>query len=244
MRSLLVLLLAPPQALAYRPLQTEDAYVAEHRRFELETSWEHFRGPDGARDHALVFVTNYGVLRRLELSLETPVVFRRPAAGPTGSGFGDVTAAVKALALEERDARPSVLFRGFAKLSNGDAPSGLGAGYTGYGLAAVASKKLGSRALHAAAGYGLFRPTADDRVAGGHFWGLAFEQELVRRWWAVTEITGARNVAQDGHPDPVSGFLGLIWGLSEKVHLDTGLRRGVSRSAPDWQVPVGATFMF
>lgn len=241
---LLVLLLGAPHAHAYRPLQTEDGYVAAHRRFELETSWEHARGTDDARDHALLFVTNYGAAPRTELSLETPVLFRRPAAASAGSGFGDVTAAVKVIALVERGDRPSCVFRAFAKLSNGDLPSGLGAGYTGYGLAAIASKKLGSRNLHATLGYGLLRPTAKDRVSGGHFYGLAFEQRLRPRLWAVTEVSGARNIARDGRPDPVSGFLGLIVELSDRVHLDTGLRRGFSQTAPDWQIPVGATFMF
>src|SRR5439155_6995154 len=49
---------------------------------------------------------------------------------------------------------------------------------------------------------------------------------------------------QDQRPNN-SALLGVIWQpTSKNVFLDAGIRRGISRAAPDWQFTIGLTFGF
>lgn len=240
----LLLLMAPAPASAYRPMQTEDAYVAELRRIELETSWEHLRWPDGTVDDQFLAATIFGAAPRLELALETPALLHRPNGGPGASGLGDLTAVAKILLLPETASRPSILVKALTKFDNADGGSGLGSGFKSHGLAAVASKDLGDRLFHAMAGYALLTPRDPRRVTGAHFFGLAGEQRVRSRLWAVAEVAGGRRAERDGLADPISGFLGVIFEVSKSLRLDAGLRRGFSRAAAEWQIPLGLSKAF
>jgi len=232
-------LLIPGIALANRPLQTEDAYTATYRHVELETSWDHASWANGDRDDILLVVTNYGATKRLEFSLETPMLVHRPDSGSKASGFGDVNLVSKFQVLPESASRPAVLFKGFFKQSNAEPSNGLGAGYSQYGLAAVGSRDFGPVILHATFGYALNSPNAVDRVGGVHFYGVATDVRLTERVRGVAEITGGRRVERDGLADPLAAFIGGVLRLSENLSLDAGLRRGLSLATPRWQTTLG-----
>lgn len=233
-----VFLLCRPAA-ANRPLQTEDAYVAERHHFELEASWDHLAFAGGAEQDVMLLVTNYGAAKRLELSLETPLLWTRPASGPSAAGFSDVSVVTKLQLASESEKTPAFLLRTFAKLSNAGSESGLGTGSNSYAMAAVASKDLGPVVLHAQLGYFLAAPRSPSRVDGGHFFGAAADAGLTKRVRAVAEINGGRRSERDGLADPVSVFGGAVLRLSESTAFDAGVRRGLSVSAPRWQTTLG-----
>jgi hypothetical protein len=71
-------------------------------------------------------------------------------------------------------------------------------------------------------------------------WGLIGEAPIVKNIRLVAEVSG--EIGQ-GRPPDSSVLLGVIWQPApSSVFLDAGVRRGISRGAPDWQVTLGLTF--
>ncbi|MBI2384627.1 MAG: transporter [Elusimicrobia bacterium] len=73
-----------------------------------------------------------GVSSWQELTLEVPYLSLSPAQGETRTGFGDAVVGTKLLVLREQARRPGIALSGEAKLDNGDAGRGLGAGAVDY----------------------------------------------------------------------------------------------------------------
>jgi hypothetical protein len=241
--ALLLLFCAP--AAAYRPFLTEDATTASHRRPELELSWDRWRGKDRSETDRFLTVVNYGLTKRLELSLETSWWEQRPTGGPQGSGFGDVTLANKLRLLDETEGRPAVLLRSSVKFENADAGSGLGSGTTDGAAYLALTKTLGPLTLHAA--LGAIR-TGGPMSQGARRWlydyGVAADWALHGRLRPIVELAGTRGSADDGSPDPAAAGGGFIIPVAEGVNADLIGRKGLSRTAADWQATAGLSFAF
>ena len=110
----------------------------------------------------------------------------------------------------------------------------------GFGFEAVGivSGKLGPVTVHINAGGGLDR---DDRHAFA-VWGVIGELPVHPRVRLVGEVNGEST--QDQRPNN-SALLGVIWQPTAKnLSFDAGIRRGISRAAPDWAFTLGLTFGF
>jgi len=110
----------------------------------------------------------------------------------------------------------------------------------GVGVQAVGivSAKLAPVTVHINAGGGLDR---DDRHAFA-VWGVIGELPVHPRVRLVGEVNGEST--QDQRPNN-SALLGVIWQpTSKNLSLDAGMRRGISRAAPDWEFTIGLTFGF
>ena len=102
----------------------------------------------------------------------------------------------------------------------------------------IVSGKLGPVTVHVNRGGGLNR---DDRHAFA-IWGVIGELPVHRKFRLVGEVNGE---STQGQRPNNSALLGVMWHpTSKNVFLDAGLRRGISRAAPDWQFTIGLTFGF
>ena len=102
----------------------------------------------------------------------------------------------------------------------------------------IVSGKVGPVTVHVNGGGGLDR---DDRHAFA-IWGVIGELPVHPKLRLVGEVNGE---STQGQRPNNSALLGVIWQpTSKNVFLDAGVRRGISRAAPDWQFTIGLTFGF
>ena len=102
----------------------------------------------------------------------------------------------------------------------------------------IVSWIVGPVTLHVNGGGGLDR---DDRH-GFAIWGVIGELPVHPKLRLVGEVNGESTQGQQPNN---SALLGVIWhSTSKNLFLDAGVRRGISRAAPDWQFTIGLTFGF
>ena len=106
----------------------------------------------------------------------------------------------------------------------------------GFEAIGIVSMKVAPFTVHLNGGGGLDR---EDRHAFA-IWGVIGELPVHPKLRLVAEVNGEST--QDQLPNN-SALLGVIWHPTEKnLFFDAGVRRGISRAAPDWQFTIGLTF--
>ena len=228
------LLLMPWTAWAYRPFISTDAAVADQRDLEIELGYftlERSKGKNTFRIPSLVL--NYGAWKNTEIVGEF-----RLERNPRGDiDIVDPGLFLKAVLKEGLlQEKPGI---SFAVEAGPLLPSTV-AGERGVGFEAIGilSGQVAPLTLHLNGGGGIDR--ADARPFW--IWGVIGELPVARNLRLVGEVNG--ETTQSELPNN-SALLGFIWQpTSSKVFLDAGVRRGISRGAPDWQFTVGVTFGF
>ena len=108
----------------------------------------------------------------------------------------------------------------------------------GFEVIGIVSGRVSPFTVHAHTGGGIDR--ADARPFW--IWGVIGELPVARNLRLVGELNGG---STQGELPNNSALLGFIWQpTSSNVFLDAGVRRGISRAAPDWQLTIGVTFGF
>jgi hypothetical protein len=107
----------------------------------------------------------------------------------------------------------------------------------GFEAIGIVSGKLAPVTVHVNGGGGLDR---DGQLFG--IWGVIGELPIYSKLRLVSEVNGES--VQGDRPNN-SALLGLIWQpIDKNLFLDIGVRRGITRAAPDWQFTLGLTFGF
>ena len=103
----------------------------------------------------------------------------------------------------------------------------------------IVSGVLAPFTFHVNGGIGLERSTGD--LVGVR--GVIGELPLAKGLRLVSEVNGEKPRREDQRS---SALLGLIWQpwSSRSLWFDAGVRRGLSRTVPDWQFTMGLTFDF
>src|SRR6266566_99895 len=224
---LLAVLLIPASALAYRPFVSTDAAVADPREVEIEFGY--FNLERTRRENTITtpsVVLNYGFAKNWEavgeFRIESSPDFEITDPGLFFKGVLKEREGVS-VAIEAGPLLPSTL------------PHEHGVGFEAIG---IVSGKVAPVTVHVNGGGGLDR---DDRHAFA-IWGVIGELPVHPKLRLVAEVNGEST--QDQLPNN-SALLGVIWQpTSKNVFLDAGVRRGISRAAPDWQFTIGLTFGF
>ena len=228
------LLLMPWTAWAYRPFISTDAAVADQRDLEIELGYfalEQAKGENTFRVPSLVL--NYGARKNTEIVGEFRIE-RNPRGDIDVVDPGlFLKAVLKEGLLQEK---PGVSFA----IEAGPLLPSTVADERGVGFEAVGilSGRVAPLTLHLNGGGGL------DRAAAHPFgvWGLISELPVLPRFRLVGEIAGESVTRQ--RPNN-SALVGVIWQPSpSNVFFDAGVRRGLTRGAPDWLFTVGVTFGF
>lgn len=234
----------PTSALAYRPLTTEDAGVAEQGVAQLELSWDYLRWGHGDYEQALLFVPIYGLTPRIEVSAEIPMMIHHLEEGHRGGGLGDISLVGKVLLVPEGARRPALTFKGVVKTPSGDETRGFGSGDWDYSVVGVASKSIGEATLHAMVGYTLIGDNGNDDIRNVGLFGVALDYRVTDAWHIVTEVGGNRHPDRTTTEDPMSALTGVIYTVSPHLTIDSALRVGLNDATSGWSVTTGASIAF
>ncbi len=231
----LLLLFSPPLAWGYRPFVSTDAAVADLKEMEIELGYFNLEREKG-RNTLVVpkVVLNYGLILDMEIvgefSIEEPP-------------HGEVRLADPGLFLK------TVLKEGVLQEKNGVSfaveagpllPSTVkeerSFGFEGLG---VVSGKLAALTYHVNLGGGVDRKGANPFA----LWGVIAEvPAIVPKLRLVGEVNGE---SVKGKSADNSVLFGFIWESPfPSVFIDGGIRKGLSREAPDLQITAGLTFSF
>ena len=231
---MLLLLIMPSNGWAYRPFVSTDAAVADPHEVEIELGYftlDHDTGENTFTIPSLVL--NYGLRRDLEVVGEL-----RLERAPTGDidlvdpGLSLKTVLKEGL-LQEKPGLSVAVEAGPLLPSTRPGERGLG-----FETIGIVSGKLAPFAFHVNLGGGVDR--RDAQPFG--IWGVIGELPLHSNLRLVGEVTGE---STKGMLPNNSALLGVIWQPSvSNLVLDAGVRRGISRGAPDWQLTAGVTFGF
>ena len=240
---LIILVLAPRSAHAYRPFVSTDASVADAGDIEVEFGYIGFRR-DGSRTAIIAptVIGNLGLGHDLEAVAEFKLVSDVSDGGTDdGTRFEDTAVSLKWVAhegsLHDRGVVPSLA----AELSL-LVPTLPGEHSPGTELVAIASGTAVGWTYHANAGV-LVTPGADRTSP---VWGLIVEHPVFGGLRAVAEVNGetATGTGADN-----SALVGAIWKLAapapiHELSLDVGLRHGISAAADEWGGTAGFTIAF
>jgi hypothetical protein len=220
--------------LAYRPFVSTDAAVADPQEEEIELGYftlEHARGQQSFTLPSLVL--NYGLWRDLEVVGEFAVA-RDPAGELNLVDPGLFAKAVlKEGVLQEKEGLSVAVEAG--PLLPSTRPGERRVGIEAIG---IVSGRVAPFTLHVNGGGGI------DRTGAQPFgiWGVIGELPVHPRFRLAGEVAGE---STKGALPSNSALLGVIWqAAAAKVFLDAGVRRGISRGAPDWQFTAGVTVGF
>ncbi len=221
-------------AWAYRPFVSTDAAVADPGVMEIELGYFQI----ARQRHEDIFSTpklvlNYGVVDRLEVVGE----FAAEKAPHEDWQLVDPGLSLKAVlkegVLQEKEGLSIAVEAGLLL------PATTGEDGVGFEATGIVSGRLQALTYHVNLGGGV------DRVAARPFalWGLITELSLVPAFRLVGEVNGE---SVEREPANNSVLLGFIWQPfpSKELWIDGGIRRGITRAAPDWQATLGLTFVF
>lgn len=220
-------------AWAYRPFVSTDADVTDPKETEIELGyfgWERAEGENSFITPQLVI--NYGLTRTLEVIGEFEA--EHPPDGK--SELADPGLFLKALVrqgvLQDKQGPSIAVEAGLLLPSTID-----GEDRVGFEAVGIVSGTVSRLTWHLNLGSGVAR------VDHGTFvlWGVIAEVPATPNLRLVGEINGERGDTTD-----TSVLLGAIWEPAARpdLALDIGIRRGISRAAPDWGATVGLTFSF
>jgi hypothetical protein len=230
----LLVLIAPSNSWAYRPFVSTDAAVADPSEVEVELGYFTLEQAMGEKSFTVPsLVLNYGLGRNLELVGEMQIE-RDPAGAVDVIDPGiSIKMVLKEGVLQEKQGVSIAVEAGPLLPSTRQGERGFG--FEGIG---VVSATVAPFTVHVNGGGGIERTGA--RPFG--IWGVIGELPVHSRFRLVGEMAGE---STKGALPNNSALLGVIWQpVAANVFLDTGVRRGISRGAPDWQFTAGVTVGF
>jgi hypothetical protein len=229
-----LLLLASSNGWAYRPFFSTDAAVTDPQEEEIELGYFTLDHAHGKQTFTLPsLILSYGLRRDMEVFGEFAV-----ARDPTGAlNIVDPGLFVKVVLKEgvlQEEEGPSVAVEAGPLLPS----MRLDERHVGFKAIGIVSGQVAPFTLHVNVGGGSDRTKA--RPSG--IWGVIGELPVRPRLRLVGEVVGE---STKGALPNNTALLGVIWQPSaSEVFLDTGVRRGLSQGAPDWQFTAGVTFSF
>jgi hypothetical protein len=231
---MLLLLVMPSNGWPYRPFISTDAAVVDPHEVEIELGYftlEHDTGENTFTIPSLVL--NCGLRRDIEVVGE----FRLERASMGDIDLVDPALSLKAVLkeglLQEKPGLSVAVEAGPLLPSTRQ-----GERHVGFEGIGIVSGKVAPFSLHVNLGGGVDRRDAQPFGV----WGVIGELPLHSNLRLVGEGTGES--AKGALPNN-SALLGFIWQPSaSNLFLDAGVRRGISRGAPDWQFTTGLTVGF
>jgi hypothetical protein len=221
-------------ASGYRPFVSTDAGVVNPKELEIELGY--FTLDRAAGENTFIIpkvVLNYGIFRNLEVVGEFELA--KPPRGDIvllDPGLF-LKAVVKEGILQKKDGISCAVEAGPLLPSTVAEERRLG--FEGIG---VISGRLLSLTYHVNFGGGVERRETNLFA----IWGVILELPITANFRLVGEINGENG---KGELADHSGLFGVIWQPpSFSVLVDAGIRKGISRAAPDWQFTTGLTWSF
>ncbi|MFA5097769.1 MAG: PDGLE domain-containing protein [Candidatus Margulisiibacteriota bacterium] len=180
-----LIMLTSSAAFAARPLVTDDYGTLDPGAYEFEAGYNFISPKAGGGDsQGLVCQLKRGFFPGFDLGLELP--YNTSAV----SGLADAVLHAK-LRIKDLSEEEGVSARLDVKLTNGDAATGLGSGFTDYALLLILSKDLAGIRSHFNAGYTVIGDAANSSHDDTFVYGAAFEKEICSGIETAIEYTGS-----------------------------------------------------
>lgn len=221
-------------ALGYRPFISTDAAVADLKEIEIELGY--FAVEHADKEHTFTVpqvVINYGIAQNWEVVGEFRVEKPAHAAAQLISPGLFLKGVLKEGTLQQYDGVSVAVEAG--PLLPSAASEQHGCGFEGIGILSGAVHQF---TYHLNLGGGVDRQQATPFL----LWGVIVELPLLPSLRLVGEVSGESTRKQI--PDD-SVLLGLIWQLpSSSLLFDGGIRKSISKGAPEWLFTTGLTWSF
>jgi len=229
-------------AIAGRPLSTDDAWTVEKGQFQLETGFDLARQDNHDREISPSLTLSYGLLENMDIGVGSSYLFVRPKGGENENGLGDTEIKLKYRLLGKKIWMPAFAIAGKVKIPTASESRGLGSGKADFGLNAVFTKELSkSFVLHLNLGYSFIGEHGADNEMN---YSGAAQFILSDKWGLVGEIVGVNNFNGHKRDDPISGLIGTYYLITENIIWDAGIEIGMNKAAPDYRLTTGLTFLF
>ncbi|MBI4834240.1 MAG: transporter [Planctomycetes bacterium] len=236
-----ILMATASDALPCRPLVTEDCGTTPINKLSMEVGFEFTMPENTNTDYTVTNVFNYGLSDNLDAGIEIPLVNLTQDT----YGIGDITLRSKYLILPENDTRPAMLVKLALKTPSGSESKSLGSGKTDAGLLFVITKSFGDLTLFANGGYNVIDlPKSDIWNDNSGFFGIGLQQAIGKDLTLLGEITSEPYWGTDFSDNPVTGAVGITWGINQKVTMDFAVRLGLNDSNRDYAVINGISINF
>ena len=232
----IILLLVSSESIAwgYRPFVATDAAVADVKQIEIELgyfNWERDKGNTTFIIPHAVF--NYGLIHNLELVGEFAVEEPRHGSARLVDTALSLKVVLKEGVLQEKDGVSFAIEAGPLLPSTNKEEKRFG--FEGIG---ILSGRVDRFTYHVNFGGGVDRAQTNPFL----FWGVIGELPIAPKLRLVGEID-VESVR--GNSPNNSALIGFIWNPPlSNLSIDGGIRRGISRAAPDWMFTTGLTFGF
>ena len=223
----------PGTALAYRPFDGTDAAVADVGELEIEFQPAGIRRDSAQKTLvAPATVLNFGFKQNWELVLEGKLETPLSPSGP--AVFTASAASLKHVLREgvlQDKAGPSVATEFGLLLPDSDGSNRLGASFAG-----IVSQRFDWGTVHLNGQAALSRDHNPDFFLGAIVEGpITWKFRPVAEFFYEDEINAARTV---------SGLLGAIWQVNDKLSFDVGFREALTNGHPVSEIRAGFTVGF
>jgi hypothetical protein len=234
-------LLLGSAALAQQPFFTDDADVTDKKKFSLQISNEfdilqRHEYPT-LRQNTSVFELNYGLLNRVEIGIDGPLIVlsnSRIITPRAPFGLGDLDFHLKYNFLKEREGswRPAMSGSFSMELPTGDEERGLGSGFKDYSINGVLQKSVNKKTTLRLNGGILFAGSTATGDVGIKTRGRAFVggasviREINAKWDLGAEVSGAVTSSLKLSHGQVQTLVGGNCHVTPKMSFDFGIVAG------------------
>ncbi len=233
-------------AFGAHPLITDDAGTQGRGKFQLELNGQNdYDREEGVKtENAILGTTvSYGLMDPLDIIVGISYQFLKAENGATSKtdGFNDVALDLK-WRFYERDGLALALKPGIT-LPTGDEQKGLGTGQATYRLFFISSIEKKPWALHFNLGYIRNENKLEERLDLWHV-SLAAWMQVFRDLKLVANMGLEENRDKENDKPPVFLLGGIIYGLTENLDIDFGLKIGLNGPETDFSVLAGLAWRF
>lgn len=252
-------MLCSAPAFAAMPLETDDTGTQGAGKFQIEAGMEYARDHetvDGVSVHEkgweLATTFSYGLSDTIDLVAGVPWIWSKLRENGVSvadeNGIGDLSLQLKWRFFESASKRTSFALKPGILLPTGDDGKSLGNGRVCGDVTLIATHALEHAALHLNLGYGYNDYSLDEvrESSRKSVWraSLAGEVEVADRLKAVADIGVETNEERDSDTNPAYILGGLIYGVSDDIDLDFGVKGGLNDAEADTAWLAGITMRF
>ncbi len=251
-------MLCSPAAYAAHPLITDDMGTQGTGKFQMELNGEYASdretpAPGIEKVERAVGVgatLSYGITDAVDAVIGVPYVWVETnesdltvpgSAHASEKGLSDISLEMK-WRFWEREGRGLAVKPGIS-VPTGNDQRGLGTGKYGYSLFLIGTQEAGPWVFHANFGYIHHANRADEREGLCHL-SLASEYSVNEKLRIVGNFGQERNPDKNDSTRPVFALAGLIYGISENLDIDLGVKAGLTDPETDHAVLAGLAVKF
>lgn len=235
---------------AAHPLITDDTGTQGTKKFSLEINTEIGRSAgDGVRETTteVAATLSAGLAENIDLVVGLPFqTLRVEEDGEVTDeeGIADMSVEVK-WRFFEKDGL-TMAFKPGISIPTGSAARGLGNGKVSYAGTFIVTQEVKPFTLHANLGYTRNEFSDNDGTARKNILSasLAAAAEVANGLQVVTNIGAESNAEAGNGMWPIFGLAGIIYGITDNIDVDCGIKAGLNKAEPDVTVLAGLAIRF